>query len=106
VHDAEPFGFAKGQVTPFAITTPDGQTLYAWHVLPLDIYIRNAESLSEIEHPQGPVEDFTKTLPFELLSSTSTPARVVINCELPLVMSLKAGEQIPTVTWPFSPTPM
>lgn len=113
-------------MTPFTITTPDGQTLYAWHVLPLDAYIRNAESLSAIERPQGPVEDFTKTLPFELLSSTSTPARVVINCELFLdriirdditnsatakkstatpVMSLKAGEQTPTATWPCSPTP-
>ncbi|GAB7326135.1 hypothetical protein MBLNU13_g10145t1 [Cladosporium sp. NU13] len=79
VHDAEQFGFAKGQVTPFTIKTPDCQTLYAWHVLPVDTYIRNAESLSAIERPQGPVEDFTKTLPFELLSSTSTPARVVIN---------------------------
>lgn len=71
-------------MTPFTIKTPDFQTLYAWHVLPVDAYIRNAESLSAVERPQGPVEDFTKTLPFELLSSTSTPARVVINCELPL----------------------
>lgn len=87
VHDAEQFGFAKGQVTPFTIKTPDCQTLYAWHVLPVDTYIRNAESLSAIERPQGPVEDFTKTLPFELLSSTSTPARVVINCELSICSS-------------------
>ena len=72
-------------MTPFTITTPDGQRLYVWHVLPVDTYIRNAESLSAIERPQGPVEDFTKTLPFELLSSTSTPARVVINCELSLL---------------------
>ena len=115
-------------MTPFTIKTPDFQTLYAWHVLPVDAYIRNAESLSAVERPQGPVEDFTKTLPFELLSSTSTPARVVINCELPLqsiipleriadnatakksmatlVMSPKAGEQIPTATWPCNPTPM
>ena len=127
VHDAEPFGFAKGQVTPFTIKTPDGQTLYAWHVLPVDTYVRNAESLSTIERPQGPVEDFTKTLPFELLSSTSTPARVVINCELPLqsiipleriadnatakkstampAMLRKAGEQIPTAIWPYNPPP-
>ncbi|KAM0712669.1 hypothetical protein Q7P35_000116 [Cladosporium inversicolor] len=79
VHDAEHFGFARGQVTPFTIKTPDGQTLYAWHVMPVDTYIRNVESLSATGRPQGPVEDFTQTLPFELLSSTSTPARVVIN---------------------------
>jgi len=113
-------------VTPFTITTPDGETLYAWHVLPLDTYIRNAKALIETERPAGPVEDFTKTLPFELLSSTSTPARVVINCEhasdsislnistnratakksmAMLAMLLKAGDQTLTVIWPCSRIP-
>lgn len=113
-------------MTPFTITTPDGQTLYAWHVLPVDVYIRNSKALVEIERPQGPVKDFTKTLPFELLLSSSTPARVVINCELlldpvllntvangatakksmvTLVMLLKAGDQIPIVISPCNPTP-
>ena len=93
IHDAEPFGFAKGQVTPFTIPTPDGQTLYAWHVLPLDTYLRNEDALSSIERHQGPVDDFTKTLPFKLLSSTSSPARVVINCELK-VASLTSSDFI------------
>jgi hypothetical protein len=113
-------------VTPFTITTPDGETLYAWHVLPLDTCIRNAKALVETELPSDPVEDFTKTLPFELLASTSTPARVIINCEhalgtaLPqnitngatakksmatLVTSLKAGEQTHTATWLCNPIP-
>jgi abhydrolase domain-containing protein 12 len=69
-------------VTPFTIRTRDRQTLYAWHVLPIDAYLQNEEALSSIEPPKGPVADFTQTLPFKLLSSTSTPARVVINCEL------------------------
>jgi abhydrolase domain-containing protein 12 len=69
-------------VTPFTIPTPDGQTLYAWHVLPIDTYLKNEEALSSIGTPQGPVEDFTQSLAFKLLSSTSSPARVVINCEL------------------------
>jgi hypothetical protein len=103
-------------VTPFAIPTPDGETLYAWHILPIDAYLRNEKALSEDSRPQGPVEDFTTTLPFSLLSSTSPPARVVINCELSLpsnppnditndtksmatlAMSLKAGERIPIGT--------
>jgi hypothetical protein len=100
-------------VTPFIIPTPDGETLYAWHVLPIDAYLRNEKALSETGRPQGPVEDFTTTLPFSLLSSTSPPARVVINCEFyltsnrsnsitndakstaTLAMSLKAGGRIP-----------
>jgi abhydrolase domain-containing protein 12 len=69
-------------VTPFTIPTPDGQTLYAWHILPIDTYLRNEEALSSVEPPKGPVEDFTQTLSFKLLASTSSPARVVINCEL------------------------
>lgn len=85
IDNAEQFGFAKGQVTPFTIPTPDGESLYAWHILPLDSYLRNEKALIETaERPHGPVEDITKTLPFDLLSSTQNPARVVINCELTL----------------------
>jgi abhydrolase domain-containing protein 12 len=117
IHDGEQFGFSKGQVTPFTIPTPDGQTLYAWHILPIDAYLRNEKALSETVSPQGPVENFTTTLPYSLLSSTSSPARVVINCELSLVpawpnnvannidkstamlvTSPKVGEQIPIAT--------
>ncbi|GAB7338300.1 hypothetical protein MBLNU457_4616t1 [Dothideomycetes sp. NU457] len=42
----EQFGFAKNQVTPFNISTPDGETLFAWHVLPLDIYALHQETLT------------------------------------------------------------
>lgn len=83
IDNAGQFGFAKGQVTPFTIPTPDGESLYAWHVLPIDAYLRNSKALSENKRPHGPVPDFTKTLPFEILSSRNPPARVVINCELP-----------------------
>lgn len=41
----ESFGFAKHQITPFNISTPDGETLYAWHVLPLNVYAKHRESL-------------------------------------------------------------
>ncbi|KAM0717632.1 hypothetical protein Q7P37_007484 [Cladosporium fusiforme] len=76
IDNAEQFGFAKGQVTPFTIPTPDGESLYAWHVLPIDAYLRNEDALSRNERPHGPVADFTKTLPFDLLTSTQPPARV------------------------------
>ncbi|KAM5349890.1 hypothetical protein ACJ41O_006395 [Fusarium nematophilum] len=39
-------GFLRNQVTPFTIPTPDGETLSAWHVLPLGLYRRHREALS------------------------------------------------------------
>ncbi|KAI7343836.1 alpha/beta-hydrolase [Hortaea werneckii] len=79
--DPEQFGFSKNQVTPFNLPTPDGETLYAWHILPLDVYTRNERSIQEeIRRRDGPVDDFTKTNPFHLLTTNDPhPARVIIN---------------------------
>ena len=82
IDDAEQFGFARGQVTSFNISTPDGQTLYAWHVLPIDAYLRNEKTLREVDVHQVPVADLTQTLPFKLLTASSPSARVVVNCKL------------------------
>jgi len=77
----EAFGFAKNQVTPFNIQTPDGETLFAWHVLPADVYARHENELRGEERPQGPVEDITKTRAFQLLTTDDpSPARVVVTC--------------------------
>ncbi|KAI7281155.1 hypothetical protein KC345_g4279 [Hortaea werneckii] len=79
--DPEQFGFSKNQVTPFSLPTPDGETLYAWHILPLDVYTRNEISIQdEVRRRDGPVDDFTKTKPFHLLTTNDPqPARVIIN---------------------------
>ncbi|RMZ26543.1 hypothetical protein D0859_09397 [Hortaea werneckii] len=79
--DPEQFGFSKNQVTPFRLPTPDGETLYAWHILPLDVYTQNEKSIQdEVRRRDGPVDDFTKTKPFHLLTSNDPqPARVIIN---------------------------
>lgn len=78
VHDGEVFGFSKNQVTPFNLRTPDGETLYAWHVLPLDQYALHEKAIRNELRPQnGPVEDFTSTTAFQLLKSDD--ARVVIS---------------------------
>nr|POE77680.1 isoform 2 of protein abhd12b [Quercus suber] len=70
------FGFSKNQVTPFNLHTPDGETLYAWHVLPLDAYARHERSLREQERPHAPVEDFTNTSAFSILTGDDpTPAK-------------------------------
>ncbi|KAI7482782.1 alpha/beta-hydrolase [Hortaea werneckii] len=79
--DPEQFGFSKNQVTPFGLPTPDGETLYAWHILPLDVYTRNEQSIQEeVRRRDGPVDDFTKTKPFNLLTTNDPqPAQVIIN---------------------------
>ncbi|KAK5135115.1 hypothetical protein LTR08_005640 [Meristemomyces frigidus] len=75
----EAFGFAKHQVTPFNLKTPDGETLYGWHVLPLDVYARNEKSLLAEHRPHGPYEDFRESTAFRLLTADDAePARVVV----------------------------
>lgn len=81
LNDPEEFGFAKHQVTPFNLDTPDGETLYAWHILPLDVYTRNEKSIREETRQSGPIRDFVETNAFRLLTSNQPePARVVVNC--------------------------
>jgi pimeloyl-ACP methyl ester carboxylesterase len=82
VHDGEAFGFAKNQVTPFTITTPDGEVLYAWNVLPTGIYARHEKAIrNDRDQNEGPVEDFTQTVAFKLLTSNDDPPpRVVVSC--------------------------
>ncbi|WPG97519.1 Hypothetical protein R9X50_00029600 [Acrodontium crateriforme] len=73
------FGFAQHQVTPFNIPTPDGETLYAWHVLPVDVYARHEKELQSETRQPGPVTDFKQTTAFRLLKSHEPePARVVV----------------------------
>ncbi|KAL1645200.1 hypothetical protein SLS58_003907 [Diplodia intermedia] len=71
------YGFAKNQVTAFNVTTLDNEILYAWHVLPLNVYEKHE---SELQHqPSGsPDGDFTQTKAFELLAN-DPDARLVIN---------------------------
>ncbi|KAL8917649.1 MAG: hypothetical protein Q9208_007830 [Pyrenodesmia sp. 3 TL-2023] len=62
--------------TPFNISTSDGETLYAWHVLPLAKYTANEKAL--LDDPTGPAAQFTETAAFALLS-TDPLSRLVIN---------------------------
>lgn len=79
LHNGERFGFAKNQVTPFNIATADGETLFAWHILPLNVYAQNDKALLAEERPHGQcVEDITTSLAFRLLKSDED-ARVVIS---------------------------
>lgn len=61
----EQWGFLHNQVTPFALDTPDGETLHAWHILPLGLYRRHQQRI--LEEPSGLAPDFNQRLASELL---------------------------------------
>ncbi|KAF2738371.1 hypothetical protein EJ04DRAFT_586939 [Polyplosphaeria fusca] len=76
VSNPEEFGFAKGQVTPFNLTTADGESLFCWHVLPLDVYLKHENEIAQkaTEH----AEDLTLTVGYKLLKKDHK-SKVVIN---------------------------
>lgn len=64
-------------MTPFFITTPDGEELYGWHILPLAVYAANETQLSQ-QKTWSPSNNFTDSLACKLLLE-DPEARVVIN---------------------------
>lgn len=65
VNMPEQWGFLRNQVTPFHLETPDGETLHAWHVLPLETYRTHREALRS--EPAGLCRDIKESLGFKLL---------------------------------------
>lgn len=61
----EQWGFLRNQVTPFHLTTPDGETLHAWHILSLETYRKNEEALRS--EPAGFCQDISERLGFRVL---------------------------------------
>jgi abhydrolase domain-containing protein 12 len=55
----------RNQATPFSIKSTDGETLYAWHILPVELYRKH--ELALIAEPSGFVSDITSRLAFKLL---------------------------------------
>ncbi|GLA66743.1 hypothetical protein AtubIFM54640_009327 [Aspergillus tubingensis] len=72
----ETFGFTRSQVTPFTIPTPDGEQLYAWHILPVELYRQHEQSL--VAEPAGLVSNITSRLSFQLLRDDSD-ARLILH---------------------------
>ncbi|KAJ6013695.1 hypothetical protein N7540_008286 [Penicillium herquei] len=72
----ETFGFLRNQVTPFSIKTTDGERLYAWHILPLELYRKNEVSL--MEEPSGFVSEIKSRIGFQLLRD-DPEARLIIH---------------------------
>ncbi|KFY32548.1 hypothetical protein V493_00099 [Pseudogymnoascus sp. VKM F-4281 (FW-2241)] len=72
----ETFGFLKNQVTPFSITTSDSERLYAWHILPIELYRKH--ELPLVAEPTGFVSDITSRLAFQLLRD-DPDARLILH---------------------------
>ena len=70
---------AGNQVTPFELSTPDGETLHAWHILPLRLYAKHEESISSSREP-GLCKDVKQTESFRLLKEDPN-AKVIIFCK-------------------------
>lgn len=65
VNSPEQWGFLRNQVVPFQLATPDGETLHAWHVLPLGLYQKHEDAL--VQEPTGLARDITQRLGFKML---------------------------------------
>ncbi|KAH9894523.1 Alpha/Beta hydrolase protein [Xylariomycetidae sp. FL2044] len=61
----EQWGFLRNQVTPFTLRTPDGETLHAWHILPLGLYAEHEEEL--LAEPSGVADNIKESMSFKLL---------------------------------------
>ncbi|KAJ4374062.1 hypothetical protein N0V83_002801 [Neocucurbitaria cava] len=78
VSNPEEFGFAKGQVQPFWLDTADGEKLFCWHVLPLDVYLENEHELVMAATTGEVAEELKGTLGEKLLRRNGE-SRVVVN---------------------------
>ena len=72
----EMFGFLHNQVTPFNIKSGGSENLYAWHILPEEVYRKHEQQL--LGEPSGFVSDFTTRLAFQLLRYDPS-ARLIIH---------------------------
>ncbi|KAJ5389559.1 uncharacterized protein N7496_000627, partial [Penicillium cataractarum] len=77
VNQVEQFGFLKTQVQPFHLVTPDNETLYGWHLLPLHLCHEHEKELTE-NPPSGPAADYEQTSAFKILANDPN-ARVVVS---------------------------
>ncbi|MCJ1326590.1 hypothetical protein MMC10_003255 [Thelotrema lepadinum] len=76
LNEPSTFGFLKNQVTPFSIKTPDNESLYAWHILPISLYHKHESSLTA--EAAGFVSDISSRHAFHLLR-TDPQARLIIH---------------------------
>ena len=68
----------ENQIAPFNFSTPDGELLYAWHILPLGLYAKHESEI--LQEQSGCIEDITVTKAFRLLKD-DPDSLLIINCE-------------------------
>ncbi|KAF2093986.1 alpha/beta-hydrolase [Rhizodiscina lignyota] len=61
----EIFGFLHNQVTPFGIPSPSGNAVFAWHILPIELYRKNEVAL--LAESSGYTQDIRTRHAFKLL---------------------------------------
>ena len=69
---------AEGQVQPFWLNTSDGERLFCWHVIPLDVYLENEHELSTAP-TVGEIAEELKGTVGEKALRWDTESRVVVN---------------------------
>ena len=72
----ESFGFLRCQVTPFSIKSSTGEALYAWHILPVELYRQHETTL--IAEPSGFASNIIDRFAFKLLRD-DPDARLIIH---------------------------
>lgn len=72
----ESFGFLRSQTTPFAIKSSAGAPLYAWYILPVELYRQHEAAL--LAEPSGFASDITSRFAFRLLRD-DPDARLIIH---------------------------
>jgi abhydrolase domain-containing protein 12 len=72
----EVFGFMHNQVIPFGIRSSSGDTVYTWHILPIELYRKNEGSL--LGESSGYCLDITTRKAFMLLRD-DLEARLIIH---------------------------
>jgi pimeloyl-ACP methyl ester carboxylesterase len=79
VSDVEAYGFLQHQIQPFTLVTPDNETLYAWHILPLHLAEEHsAKLIGQGNFKVQSSADVLDTVAFKLLASDPN-AHVVVN---------------------------
>ncbi|CAK7273389.1 hypothetical protein SEPCBS57363_005628 [Sporothrix epigloea] len=69
------WGFAKNQVTSFHLPTEDGESIHAWHVLPLPVYRQHEATLQA--QPTGHCADVTASESFRILQHDPSAKLIV-----------------------------
>ncbi|CAK7221202.1 hypothetical protein SCUCBS95973_004414 [Sporothrix curviconia] len=69
------WGFARNQVTSFHLPTEDGESIHAWHILPLPVYRQHEEALQVQQ--TGHCADVTASESFRILKEDPTAKLIV-----------------------------